>query len=101
VRARRANRLGSDVIIAFRINTEDEDCVFFFASEHSRSRAGEELACAIASVAGGRIEGRASAMLKETRAPAAVVSHRELNEKLGTAVAEGLDVFFRSLRSKP
>lgn len=101
IRARRANRLGSDVIIAFRINTEDEDCVFYFASEHSRSRAGEELASAIADNTGGRVEGRASAMLKETRAPAAVVSHRELNEKLGAAVAEGLDVFFRALRPTP
>ena len=101
VRARRANRLGSDVIVAFRINSEEADCVFYFASEHSRSGAGEELAGAIAASAGGRVEGRASAMLKETRAPSAVVAHRALDEKLGLAVAEGLETFFRAVATRP
>lgn len=94
VRARKANRLGSDVIIAFRINKHGEDSVFYFASEHSSSAAGKQLATAIAMSAGGTTEGRASAMLKETRAPAAVVSHRTLDEKLGLAVADGLHRFF-------
>lgn len=94
LRARKANRLGSDVIIAFRINNNGEDSIFYFASEHSSSAAGKQLARAIAGVAGGVTEGRASAMLKETRAPAAVVSHRRLDEKLGLAVAEGLHRFF-------
>lgn len=99
VRARRANRLGSDVIIAFRLNNQGEDCVFYFASEHSTSAAGKQLATAIAVSAGGRTEGRASAMLKETRAPAAVVSHETLDEKLGLAVAEGLHQFFADASS--
>jgi N-acetylmuramoyl-L-alanine amidase len=99
VRAQRANRLGSDVIVAFRINADD--CVFYFASEHSRSGAGEELATAIASTAGGRVEGRASAMLKETRAPSAVVAHRVLDEKLGASVADGLETFFRTVATRP
>jgi len=94
VRARRANRMGSDVIIVFRLNNEDEDCVFYFASEHSSSRAGEALANALALTVGGRVDGRASAMLKETRAPAAVVALRTLDEKSGRAVAEGLNHFF-------
>ena len=93
VSARRANRLGSDLIVAFRVAV-DEEAVFFFASEHSRSGAGETLASAIAQSVGGTVEGRASAMLKETRAPAAVVSQHELTEKLGYAVAEGLAEFF-------
>jgi N-acetylmuramoyl-L-alanine amidase len=101
VRAQRANRLGSDVIVAFRINAEAEDCVFYFASEHSRSGAGEELATAIASTAGGKVKGRASAMLKETRAPSAVVAHRVLDEKLGAAVANGLGTFFRTVATRP
>ncbi len=96
VRARRANRMGSDLIVVFRIDHHDDDCVFYFSSEHSNSAAGEQLAEAIASVAGGRVEGRASAMLKETRAPTAVVSHRRLDEKVGVAVAEGLNRFFAS-----
>ncbi|MFP3881548.1 MAG: peptidoglycan-binding protein [Actinomycetota bacterium] len=94
VRARRANRMGSDLIVVFRLNREGEDCVFFFASEHSSSRAGEALANAIALSVGARVEGRASAMLKETRAPAAVVALRSLDEKTGQAVAEGLNRFF-------
>lgn len=94
LRARKANRLGSDLIIAFRISTDREDRVFYFASEHGSSAAGKQLAAAIAESAGGTTEGRASAMLKETRAPAAVVSHRTLDEKLGLAVADGLYRFF-------
>jgi N-acetylmuramoyl-L-alanine amidase len=98
VRARRANRMGSDLIVAFRLNREGEDRVFYFASEHSSSRAGEALAKAIADSAGGRVEGRASAMLKETRAPAAVVAMRSLDEKTGLAVADGLSQFFAETR---
>lgn len=94
LRARRANRMGSDLILAFRLNRDDEDAVYYFASEHSSSRAGEELARSLALTVGGRVEGRASAILKETRAPAAVVSLRRLDEKTGLAVAEGLNQFF-------
>lgn len=94
VRARRANRMGSDLIIAFRMSTDPDDHVFYFASEHSVSTAGEQLARAIADAAGGMVEGRASSMLKETRAPAAVLSHRQLDEDLGRAVAEGVNRFF-------
>lgn len=98
VRARRANRMGSDVIVAFQLNRDDQDSVFYFASEHSSSHAGEALARAIAHTVGGRVEGRANAMLKETRAPAAVVALRRLDEKSGQAVAEGLSQFFAGER---
>jgi N-acetylmuramoyl-L-alanine amidase len=98
LRARRANRVGSDLIVAFRLKRDGEDCVFYFASEHSSSRAGEALANAIALTVGGRVEGRASAMLKETRAPAAVVAMRAMDEKTGLAVAEGLNQFFAETR---
>lgn len=94
LRARRANRVGSDLIVAFRNNRDGGDSVYYFASEHSTSKAGEELARALALTVGARVEGRASAMLKETRAPAAVVAMRRLDEKTGLAVAEGLSQFF-------
>jgi N-acetylmuramoyl-L-alanine amidase len=100
VRARRANRMGSDIIIAFRVNRDGEDCIYYFASEHSDSAAGEHLANSISAVVGGRIEGRASAMLKETRAPAVVVSHQRLDERLGVGVSEGIDRFFASAAAK-
>ncbi len=48
LRARRANRYGSDIIIAFQLSNDDEDRVLFFSSEHSRSAAGAMLASAIA-----------------------------------------------------
>lgn len=94
VRARRANRLGSDLIIAFRINRDGRDAVYYFASEHSSSEAGKELANAIAMTVGGQVEGRANAMLKETRAPAAVVALCQLDQRSGLAVADGLSRFF-------
>ena len=91
--ARRANRMGSDLIVVFRM-AADDDAVFYFASEHSSSAAGEQLAKSIATSIGCNVEGRASAMLKETRAPSAVVAHAGLDEKLGYAVADGLSEFF-------
>jgi N-acetylmuramoyl-L-alanine amidase len=100
VRAGRANRHGSDVIVSFQVNQDGEDKVFFFASEHSKSEAGEELATAIAASAGGTVEGRAGAILRETRAPAAVVSHRVVDEKLGQAVTDGLDLFLRAVATR-
>ena len=94
LRARRANVLGSDLIVAFQVNPDGEDFVFYFATEHAASAAGELLARSIAAVVGGRVEGRASALLKETRAPAAVVSRGKLDEEVGYAVARGLTRFF-------
>ena len=76
------------------MSADGEDCVFYYSSEHGSSAAGELLARSIASVAGGRVEGRASAMLKETRAPAVVVSRGKLDEEVGHAVADGLTEFF-------
>lgn len=100
VRARRANRMGSDIVVAFRMNNEGENSIFFFASPHSSSAAGEALAESLVPVIGGRIEGRANAMLKETRAPAVVVSWSHLDEKLGIAVSEAIEAFFASAASK-
>jgi N-acetylmuramoyl-L-alanine amidase len=94
LRARRANVFGSDLIVAFQVSADGEDFVFYFASEHGASAAGELLARSIASAAGGRVEGRASAMLKETRAPAVVVSRGKLDKDVGYAVADGLTLFF-------
>jgi N-acetylmuramoyl-L-alanine amidase len=94
VRARRANRLGADLIVAFQIDTDSQNCVFYFASEHSQSEVGEKLATTIASRTGGRVEGRANALLKETSAPAIVVSVAELSAGIGQHVTEGLKDFF-------
>lgn len=94
MRARRANRLGSDLIIAFQVTEGREDCVFFFESPYSRSAAGEMLAKSIAKSTDSRVEGRASAILKETRAPAVVISRSRLDETIAGQVIEGLADFF-------
>ncbi len=94
LRAHRANVMGSDLIVAFQLSQDDEDSVFYFASEHSRSEAGELLARSVAAAVGGKVEGRAGAMLKETRAPAVVVSRTKLDEEVGYSVADGLTQFF-------
>jgi len=94
VRARRANRVGAELIIAFRLDPLGPDQVFYFASEYSSSAAGEQLAGAIADSVGGEVVGRAGTILKETRAPAAVVSRPKLDEELGRGVAGGLQRFF-------
>jgi N-acetylmuramoyl-L-alanine amidase len=94
VRAHRANVFGADLIVAFQLSSDSEDSVFYFASEHSRSEAGELLAKSLASAVGGKVEGRAGALLKETRAPAVVVSRAKLDQELGYAVVDGLTRFF-------
>ncbi len=94
VRATRANRLGADLIVAFQLDASDENCVFFFASEHSMSEVGRKLAQSVAARTGGRVEGRASALLKETRAPAVIVSVPDLSAKVGAQVMDGVDDFF-------
>lgn len=99
VRAGRANRLGADLIIAFQAGTPGDNFVFYFASSHSQSEVGEKLARSLAARTGGTVEGRASAMLKETRAPAVIVSHDPLNEALGEQVSAGLRDFFAEFSS--
>jgi N-acetylmuramoyl-L-alanine amidase len=94
LRANRANVFGADLIVAFQLSADGDDSVFYFASEHSRSEAGELLARSLATVLGGKVEGRAGALLKETRAPAVVVSRGKLDEEVGYAVVDGLTQFF-------
>ena len=94
VRAGRANRVGADIIVSFGVCPPGEDAVFFFATPHSRSEAGALLAQEVAAVLDGRVEGRATAILKETRAPAVVVSRSDLDEGTGRKVVEGLESFF-------
>ena len=99
VRARRANRLGASLIVSFQLPYADQPAVFFFASSMSRSEAGALLAAAIAEPLGLPLEGRANAMLKETRAPAVVIATGELGERLGADVATAITGFFTSAQT--
>ncbi len=96
VRARRANRLGADLIVSFQLSRVDRPAVFFFASTMSRSEAGATFAAAIAERLGLPVEGRAQAILKETRAPAVVVTASQMDEGVGRSVGEAVVDFFRS-----
>ncbi len=100
VRARRANRFGVDLIVAFQLNEAGEDRVFYFASELSRSEAGSMLAEAVAKHTGAKVEGRANALLKETRAPAIIVSCGSLSVETGEAVTAGVADFFAENASR-
>jgi hypothetical protein len=52
------------------------------------------LAAGIAQVLDGRVEGRATAILKETRCPAVIVARPDLDQSIGRKVVEGIEDFF-------
>jgi len=74
LRARRANRLDVTLVVSLARAGGGSAAVWYFASEHSRSAAGEALAGAIAAHLGLPTAGRSTPILKDTRAPAVVVS---------------------------
>lgn len=93
VRAQRANRLGAELIVSVGV-AEADPAVYYFSSDHGRSEVGALLASAIAVKLACPFEGRATPMLKETRAPAIVVEMPIVDEKTALAVVEGLEEFF-------
>ncbi|MGH8928167.1 MAG: peptidoglycan-binding protein [Acidimicrobiia bacterium] len=95
VRAGRANRHGAELVISFQLCRGDtEEAVYYFASERSRSEAGALLAARVAEAISSRTLGKATAILRETRAPAVVVARNELDAELGRRVVDGLEAFF-------
>jgi N-acetylmuramoyl-L-alanine amidase len=95
VRAGRANRLGAELVVSFQIRRDGGGtAVFYFSSERSTSTAGEMLAGRIAAAIGGEIEGRATAILRDTRAPAVIVARSELSAEIGRRVVDGIEGFF-------
>lgn len=95
VRAGRANRLGADLVVSFQNRIDGgPGAVFYFASDRSSSRAGELLATRIASALGSEVEPRATAILRETRAPAVIIARPHLTAEVGRQVVEGIAQFF-------
>lgn len=92
VRAQRANRLGAELIVSFGLG--DPTSVFYYSSDHGRSAVGQLLAAAVANHLRATVEGRATPMLKETRAPAVVIETAEADEKTARAVVDGIEDFF-------
>jgi N-acetylmuramoyl-L-alanine amidase len=94
IRARRANRLGADLIVSLRLPQADDPGVYFFASAMSRSDAGALLASTIAAQLGLPMDGRANPILKHTRSPAVIVTHPELGDRLSKGIVAGINGFF-------
>ncbi|MFQ5966045.1 MAG: peptidoglycan-binding protein [Acidimicrobiia bacterium] len=96
IRARRANRAGVDVVVSVEVPRDQAEGVFFFASALSYSEAGAALAGAIADQMRIPTEGRATVILKETRAPAAVLCLKNLDAAIGTTLVAGIVSFFNT-----
>jgi N-acetylmuramoyl-L-alanine amidase len=95
VRAHRANRLGADIIVSFQLCGDDDEGIFSFETPRSRSEAGAQLAVAVSKAVGVPVGGRATAILRETRAPAVVVSLCRLDATTGERAVDGIERFFR------
>src|SRR5690606_11223461 len=94
LRARRANRLGADRSVSLRV-ADDRRAVCSCSSNLGRSDVGALLGQAVAARLGTDCGGRATPMLKGSRAPAIVVEAPDLDEKTAVAVVDGIDDFFR------
>jgi N-acetylmuramoyl-L-alanine amidase len=95
VRAGRANRHGAELVISFQqCRGDTEEAVYYFASDRSRSEAGALLAERVAEAVGSKVLGRATAILRETRAPAVIVARNQLEPDLGRLVVDGVEAFF-------
>lgn len=94
VRAHRANRQGADVIVSFQLCEDDKPGVYCFETPRSRSEAGFRLGSHVAAALGVPRGGRATAILRETRSPAILVSLQSLDSHIGEVVVEGIERFF-------
>lgn len=94
LRAQRANRLDTDVVVGFLLVGNGEEGVYYFHSEHSRSEGGLEIATRLAERLGVLPLGKTLPMLKETRSPAVIVGLRSMNRRTGRIVAHSLASMF-------
>ncbi len=95
VRVRRANRLGADLIVGFQLpDTTGVDRIFYFETVNSRSEAGALLARALSETMGVPAQGRATPMLRETRAATVIVSMAGLCGQTGVRAVAGVERFF-------
>lgn len=93
VRALRANRFGADLVVAFAApdqNGDGQPAIYYFASSHSSSHAGELMAKAVGTELDLPHAGRATPILKNTRSPAIVVAAANLGARVGGQTAQGI-----------
>ena len=102
VRASRANRLGVDLVLCICTTDDDTGAVHFFASDMSKSTAGEAVATSIGNRLGVPTSGRAIPMLKNTRSPAVVVALPDFSATETTAIVQGLlDLYSTDWTERP
>ena len=90
LRARQANEIAADLIVSFSLPGTDTPGVFYFASSLSHSEAGLALATAVAPRLGLEAIGRVTPLLRETRAPAIIVTVPALDARLGRLVVRAI-----------
>lgn len=96
LRARHANELATDMVLAFSLPGGDVAGVYYFRSTLSHSEAGEALAAALAQRFGLPPVGRVTPILQQTRAPAVIVAVPGLGARAGRAAVAGLDAWLAS-----
>ena len=84
------------MVVSIELPRDQSEGVFFFESTRSFSEAGAALARAISERIELPTEGRATVILKETRAPAAVLCLKDMDAEVAAALVEGLVDFFRT-----
>lgn len=93
LRARHANDVGADFVLAFSDPEPGSPGVFHFATTTSHSEAGARLGQHVGRAIGLPSQGRSAPLLRETRAPTIIVAVARLDEALGKAVAHALEDF--------
>lgn len=93
IRARRANRLGAHLSLCLASADDEPECVYFFQSDLAASEAGSLLAECVANRLGLPTGGRATAMLRGTRAPA-IVTSANLDDGAAEFIGLGVVDFF-------
>jgi N-acetylmuramoyl-L-alanine amidase len=94
LRAQRANRINIDVVVGFLLVGNEDEGVYYFHSEHSRSEGGMEIASRLAERLDVTPLGKTLPMLKETRSPAVIVALRSMNRRTGRVVANSLAAMY-------
>jgi hypothetical protein len=94
LRAQRANQLDTDVVVGFLLVGDEEEGIYYFHSEHSRSEGGMEIATRLAERLNVAPRGKTLPMLKETRSPAVIVALRSMNRRTGRIVANSLAAMY-------
>ena len=96
VRARRANRMGADLIISFQLSGRPTGVISYFATSRSHSVAGKLIASCLADAMELDVAGQATAILKDTRSPAVVITVPDLGATTGEAAVLGIKLFFET-----